>query len=700
MSQNPLNTVFLSPSRERLSGLLPVLVTDIYGSGGEFHPQGLYSTELFGALGSLTRMTKHSFIDIRTTVMHPKLFNELTRIKGLYKGIMSGSMYAVFDPDIQDFVKSDIIDGDTGYAFFMEHFTKIKFTYNDSIAREERIKLALEYKDKCMYRFIVVIPAGLRDISTNEENRVVEDSINALYRKLIRQANTVNFHTGEENNAVLNTVRWNLQHTFNDIYEYIESILSGKKGMLLSKWASRTIHSGTRNVITAMDVVPKIIGAPDAISINDTAVGLHQFMKAEPEISIYSIRNGPIKEQLSTLPATIGVVDPKTLQRKYIQASGQTLDKWGSEVGIEKLITGYAKIDARHKPIMIDGNYIGLIYRDGKSFRTFWDITELPEGFDKKYVRPITWTEVFYLSVYERAKELTAKNTRYPISTTGSIYPSFIYLQTTVKTEPLQPLDEEWKPDPDKKVANVMPITGAPFYDSMSIHAAHMPPTELNADLDGDVMSFIAMATEESVQETANFLYSKEAYLSADGNLRYGVNNTLSEMVLHNLTSGLEFKNRLEMRDITPEDKRKYLEMRMQVFEENKELYDGTTLALEEKDYVTYTKWPNQLIIGVYNNRVVGAIRFRSTAPNKGTFGISILKEFQSKGYGTALINRLESEVSFNAYKELYIEVKDTNKRAISLYTRLGYIVSGTSPYKSYIRMAKKITVGTQDDEN
>lgn len=692
-AKNPLNVILLSNTRERLEGLLPVLVTDIYGAGGEFHTQGLYSTEIFGALGTNTRLIKHSFIDVRTTIMHPKVYNELTRIKGLYGGLLKGTIYAVFDPTLQDFVKSDIVDGETGYSFFMKHFSQIKFTLNDSITREERIKLVKQYTSTCMYRYIVVMPAGLRDITTNEEGRIVEDDINGLYRKMIRQANTISLFGNEENSPVLDTVRWNLQNTFNQIYDYIESLLSGKKGLLLGKWASRVVQSGTRNVITAMDVIPKFIGAKDAIGINHTAVGLHQFMKSEPEISIYCIKNSPIKESLENLPSSMVVVDKKTWHKKVIQPTIATSEKWASEAGIEKLITGYAKLNARHKPILADDNYMALLYRDKKSYKVFYDIDELPEHLDKGNVKPITWTEMFYIAVYERAKELTANNTRYPISTVGSIYPSFIYLQTTAKTENLLPLDDDWVIMPEASAANAMPILGEPFYDSMSIHHAHMPSTELNADLDGDVMSFIAQSTDESIQETTDFLYSKDAYINAEGGLRYGVCNTLSEMVLYNMTRGLIKNNKLLMRDITPSDKRKFLEMRKVAIEENPKMYPRGFNAEEElNEYEIYSKLPNKIIIGIFNGELVGNIRFYSIDDSTGIFGIVVLNKFQNLGYGSALIRRLIEDISFDGYTSLQLDVELTNK-AQQLYTKLGFVVNKEkkSSHKDHIRMVLNI---------
>lgn len=533
----PFNLCLLATDKSTLYGLLPVQSMNIYYINDEFHPQGLYSSQIFGDIGSPARQIRHSYIDMRIEVMHPKVFMELTRLKNLYRGIMDGSAYAIWDTKINDFVKSDIIDGQTGYSFFMEHFHDVLFASNESDIRELRINFLNKVHEKCMYQYLIVIPAGLRDIEINEDKRVVEDEINALYRKAIRISNTISIH-GSNNNSVLNTVRWNLQNTFNEIYLYIESILSGKKGFLLSKWAARNIHGGTRNVITAMDPAPKVLGTSDAITINDSSCGLHQYLKGTSELSIYNIKHGPMENIINNITNSINVVDKHTLRLKQIYPSLFIKDTWGSEQGIEKLLSGFEKLEARHKPIIIDGDYAALIYKDSNYFRVFYDIDDLPSNLSKHNVTPLTWGEMFYISVYEQSKKVACYITRYPITGTGSIYPSFIYLQTTVKTNNLQRLDDNWKPVEHEDNAIKMPITGEPWIDSMSVHSSK---TEgLGADFDGDKCSLTIVTSKEAVKEAVDYLNSKEAYINTSEGLRYGINNHVITLVLNSFTRGLQ----------------------------------------------------------------------------------------------------------------------------------------------------------------
>ena len=530
----PFNIKLLRNDTSALAGVLPVESLDIFSGENQFHPQGIYSSAIFGEVGTHDRQVRFGFIDLRTEMMHPKIFNELCKLKGLYKDILSGRIYATFDSELKDFVPSNVVDGDTGYAFFMSHFLEIVHATNDSNIRELRILLLDTAKDKCMYRYFPVLPAGLRDIDMASNERPKEDEINPLYRKLIRNRNTITLFSKNVNDPKLNTARWNIQSTGNQIYDYLEGIFFGKRGWLLDKVASRNIHGSTRNVTTAMDPAPLRLDSHDAITINHTIVGLHQYLKGTVELTIYLIRVGLMNPVLEFMPNMSYVVDPKTLNKKAINPSKFAVDNWGTEEGLEKLINGFEKTGARHKPILIDGNYAALVYRDREHFRVFYDIDDLPSHFSKANVKPITWCEMFYISVCGESNRVRATNTRYPIADLGSIYPSLLYLTTTTETENLVPLDENWKPIEGKYYTTRMPIAGKPFFDSQSVHVCKEPG--LGLDHDGDKASLPIIQSKEAIEEIDKFLNSPESYLDQNGNLRYGINNKISRMVVESFT--------------------------------------------------------------------------------------------------------------------------------------------------------------------
>ena len=534
----PFNISILSNAKSRIAGLLPIQVVDIHDSdGGDFHPQGLFSSQVFGKVGEHIRQARHGYIDMRSTVMHPKIYLELTRLKAMYRGIMSGSTYATWNAKLKDFERSDALDGETGYGFFMTHFHEIKFIANSSDVRDLRIKLLNKERESCMTRYLIVLPAGLRDYEMGEDGNPTEDDINGLYRKILHISNTIAVRSTNPNDSMLDVARWNLQRVFNEIYEYIETIISGKKGFILDKWSSRKVHNATRNVITANDPSPEVLGDVHAPGINDSILGLHQYMKATVELTIHGVRTGMMSPILDALPGDIPVIDPKTLKTVTITASPMTREKWGTDEAIEKLINGYVKLKFRHRPVMIDGYYVALIYRDEKSFKILHDISELPEGYDKSLVRPVTWTELFYLSVYKTVSKTICYNTRYPIVGDGSIYPSSTKLLTTSKVVSLVALDHDWTPMGDEYTASVMPIMDEPFFDSAMVHVSRLGG--LQGDHDGDVMSFTIVYSTEAVKEGKDYLMSVEQFLTPTGTLRLGVQSHISKLVLHNFTRSL-----------------------------------------------------------------------------------------------------------------------------------------------------------------
>ena len=53
---------------------------------------------------------------------------------------------------------------------------------------------------------------------------------------------------------------------------------------------------------------------------------------------------------------------------------------------------------------------------------------------------------------------------------------------------------------------------------------------------DGDTVSFNILDTKESIDEINSLLKSKEYYLSADGDILYGISNDIIDLVLLHMT--------------------------------------------------------------------------------------------------------------------------------------------------------------------
>lgn len=474
----PFNVGILNLTPGRLNGLRPVTALDIFdGPSRNLHEDGLFSVSIFGRPGDEARRKNFSYIDIKAPIFHPVIYRALLNLKRFYGGIMAGAEYAQWDPVIKDFVRSSPVEGRTGYAFFLEHWKEIEFDTTKSTTRDFSIKMLKKYASTALTSNIVVGPAALRDIEI-EGGRIKEDEINTFYRKLLSISNTISVSSVKQNPEVINIARYNLQLTFNALYEHLEKMVDGKNKMILGRWASRRVANGTRNVITAIDVTSPVMGRGDAITINHTAIGIYQFIKAILPIAQYQLRNGFLSTVFKEVNAPVKLVNKKTLKAETITLKSYQYDRWMTLDGIESIFNSFSEESIRHRPVEVEGRYLGLIYKGpDKTYRMFNDIDELPAHFDRKYVTPITLAELIYLSVYKDAGKYPIIVTRYPVAGMGSTYPSLPYLRSTAKYEQRRELDLNWQEYPDDgevHTAYHFPVTGSAFFNTEGPHSIRL----------------------------------------------------------------------------------------------------------------------------------------------------------------------------------------------------------------------------------
>lgn len=479
-AKSPFNIKILNAKKSNLRGVKQITTLDIFDRPGSsnFHPEGLFSTEIFGQVGTLQRDTTFAYIDLKISILHPLVWILLQRIRGLYHEILTGKSYAVFNDKLKDFEKSDELNGDTGYHFFIKHWPELKIPMGDSPIRKQRIEMINKYRDEAVNDAVLVLPAGLRDIEVDNVGRTREGEINEHYRRLLSISNTIaNTNTGDSN--VFDKARLSLQASFNSIFEMVEGLVSGKRGFFLGKWGSRNIVNGTRNVISAMDPNISNLDHEGLPGSNDTIAGLWQISRAALPLFVAGLNNGILKEIFGNSEGSVPLIDTKTLKREMVKVSPVSFDRWNTTEGLEKVISELSIIDQRDKSILVEDRYLALIYKpkNTKVFKVFTDIDTLPPELDIKDVHPITYFELIYLSMYNKVNELAALPTRYPIEGEGSIYPSKVYLMTTVRTERRYELGFDWKPIKDKEhLANVFPVLDGKqsYIDTTVVHPSRL----------------------------------------------------------------------------------------------------------------------------------------------------------------------------------------------------------------------------------
>lgn len=536
----PFNITLLQLTDDVLRGVPRVEVLDSFdGATSDFHPKGLFSTEIFGRVGDEMRNNVFAHIDIKASIFHPVVYNAIIKLKRFYEDVIAGKRNALWDENIKDFIPAPPGDGGrTGFAFFLEHWKDIDFKRTRSVQRDFMIRLIEKYEDIALTSKIVVMPAGYRDMEIDEFGRRSENEINDLYRRFIALSNVIIPSSLKTNPEVIDRLRYDMQKNFCALYNMVENIIKGKKKLFLGKYASRRVAHGTRNVLTAMNTSVAILGESGNPTYNSTIIGLYQYLQGNLLPSIFHVTEF-LKRVFPDVNMPARLVDPKTLRPKEIYLSSKDYDRWATKEGIEKVISSYREESIRKLPVKVAGNYIGLVYEgpDG-TFRFFQDIEDLPEGRDPKHVRPATLMDILYQSVYRFANNYPIFVTRYPITGVGSIYPSMVHLRTTVKFSRRECLGDDWNSMPGHFTAFEYPDINAAFLNSLVPHSAHLK--RLNADFDGDTGSGNIVCTDEAIAEVKDYLRSRRAYIGTDGKLLYSSSVDTIELVLHNMTEDPE----------------------------------------------------------------------------------------------------------------------------------------------------------------
>lgn len=485
LTDHPFNISILKITPERLKGLKPVTTSDIMGSSGErlgsiqslqdrdlswsgasklssdLNENGLFSISIFGRVGSEERDSRFSYIDIRTQIYHPIFFKNLKKLKGLYTDILAAKAYARWDPVEKDFVLANEIEGNTGFSFFMKHWSEIAFKKTASSRRDDRIKLLEKFRDSATVSKILVMPAGLRDVRMGSNNRLEYDEINDLYKRIVSISKVTTSGGEAINSMALDYSRYQLQLAFNAIYDHITKMLRDKRGFVQNKWAKRRVFNGTRNVITSMATAKSVLGESSSFRSTDTVTGLYQTLKGALPFTINKLRSGYLSEifSMGDHDSNAVLVDPKTLKRVTVKVSPNTKDRWTTTDGLEKVLNTFKDESVRHQAIVVEDYYLALIYKGPDlTFRIFGDIDELPLELDRSLVEPISLAELLYLSGYREWNNLKVIITRYPVTGLGSSYPSNVFIKTTNVPETRMELGPDWQRLGDDYLATAFPV--------------------------------------------------------------------------------------------------------------------------------------------------------------------------------------------------------------------------------------------------
>ena len=211
---------------------------------------GLFSTEIFGDIGTSERKKRFGYISLNSKFIHPVIYKLLVSIDRRIESIVHGNRYFKLD-SVGNLIEDD--NGETGLDFLYKNFEKIKFKPTDSDLRKTKLSLLGSLKkDEIFISRYLVIPAALRDYNPNEKSggKIAEvDSINDIYSKIIRASSSLS--GGSSFSFIANTTKGQIQVLLVEIFTRLTEDLAHKSGIIRKGLMGKSIDYATRSVISA-----------------------------------------------------------------------------------------------------------------------------------------------------------------------------------------------------------------------------------------------------------------------------------------------------------------------------------------------------------------------------------------------------------------------------------------------------------------
>lgn len=542
--EDPINITLLdTPAFISENKVMPVTSALLYEpSTHSFHPEGLFSEEIFGKIGSPDRMERFGYLELNTEILHPKIFKIVGQLGKIYLDILAGRTYAVFDRAEKNFVKSTSSDddADTGFSFFMQHFPEIEFARTESELRDERIVDIKKYQDRTTLVRHLVEPAGLRDVKNDVSGKLVQDEINAIYTAILMNSRSI---PKGAKSVLYDPIRYQIQARALELFDYLQNFIDGKYGYIQGAFVRRKIAYGTRNVISAATMIADQADGPQFLRSDEVMAGTYQNIKAFFPVAVYYFNTLFIHPIFGTdRSRTVPLIDPKTKELTFVEISDETRDRWTTRQGLEDIVNTFENPEMRKHPITVEGTDgvaypLLMVYDQGEEIAIYRSLSDLqkhwPHPVEPDRCRPMTWLEMFYIVAMLSAKDRYCEVTRFPATTEANIYPATPHVRSTVVARVVKVVDI-LHPDQPPVVFPEYPLLDQPIFDIMSVHPTRLAP--LDGDHDGDKLSYDAVWGTDSNASAKKYLQSPYSVMNSNMDFLTGGSTYLSNLMLHNLT--------------------------------------------------------------------------------------------------------------------------------------------------------------------
>lgn len=491
---------------------------------------GLFSEIIFGTTQD-ERRNKWGWIDLKTKVIHPYIYEVLTRIQQNIDKCCRGEGAWRIDGHHQLVpakpTDPDYNEDNTGMDWFIENYSKIKFRRNGSRERDERLDfLATFAPGEIFIDKWFVMPVFYRDVENKSGSKMQIPPINDLYIDVIRYANSIEMETI---GFINNMAKYNLEKTLIAIRKKFQSLLEKSKGFFHQYVMGKNPDYGIRSVISCavLDQYDKPDECP--IDMIHSGIPLAEVCTAVFPFIVRWISNF-MTNSFEASTNIIPVID-KSGKLVSLYKPEEVMSMYTPEFIKKKINKWIDNYESRFDPVeipMSDGKlhhvaFTGVPYSGRPSNINAATISK----------RVFTWTDLLYIAAEECINDKTIWIVRYPMASHMNTFPSKVHVLSTINTMPILLNGKVYKwypivnPDAPKKVVSTS------FNDTITM--SNMYLDAMTGDYDGDTVSGRVPFTVEANEESEGIINSVKQYLNAQGALVRNVKNE-SNLALFNMT--------------------------------------------------------------------------------------------------------------------------------------------------------------------
>lgn len=499
--------------------MIPVTNATAKERGGVFTSDGIFSPYIFGVTPD-ERKTKFSYIDLETRVFHPYIYQILCNV--LPKNLMSKIVYGqgswkVVKGEIQEVMEDDPnYDPDaTGIDWLIDHWDDFQWKRNSSRIRDQRVKLLASYKkeDLVITKWLV-IPVFYREIQSISGIEKTPD-IDKWYCDLIRYAQS---YKRSPIPSMAHNTKFMIQQTLVNIRKYGQSLVQLKHGFFKKSVLGKSIDYGYRSVISCVNMDMYDTPYDNPIDMYSTGFPLAQlcvmgfpFMKAEVMEFMRQLFESigtryPIQDKKTGKVRLVNLAEPMAMYtEEFIQ---KQIDLWIETPGV------------RFRPVMIPTE-------DGEFPFRFPGNTKYnpkdPNSSKEMTSRIFTWTDLLYICANNCLGDKHVYITRYPLTDYFGIFPSRVFILSTLKTTNMTVMGKEYKYYPVVDPNLPESVVSTLFVDTVTMSVPYLKG--LGGDYDGDQITEKMVFTQEANEEAERLLKSPKHYITEDEELIRVVQN-------------------------------------------------------------------------------------------------------------------------------------------------------------------------------